>query len=132
MFSVLIDLEGQRFGRLTVVGRAPNRGSVVMWECVCDCGGKKAVSSANLRNHRTKSCGCIAREMAWSTSPRDLVGQQFGHLTVISRNRTVRDSAWDCRCDCGNVSVVRHTNLVNGCTTSCGCRMRQKRDSPGQ
>lgn len=40
--SRLIDLTGQRFGRLTVIERA---GSDIrkqaLWMCVCDCGTKK-------------------------------------------------------------------------------------------
>lgn len=53
-----IDLEGQRFGNWTVLSRAENKGNASMWNCICDCGTVRAVSSANLRNGRTLSCGC--------------------------------------------------------------------------
>lgn len=59
----LIDLTGQRFGRLTVVrksGKDNFRNST--WECICDCGNSSIVSSVNLRNGNTKSCGCYGRE----------------------------------------------------------------------
>ena len=40
--SNFVDLTGQRFGRLTVVKYAGvNSSSRAMWECVCECGGKK-------------------------------------------------------------------------------------------
>ena len=49
-----IDMTGQRFGRLTVVGRAPNRiyvtkdgteHRIAMWYCQCDCGSEPKVVS---------------------------------------------------------------------------------------
>ena len=61
----LIDLTGQRFGRLTVLRRGENKvepsGNVVtMWECVCDCNPERTflVNSKNLRTGHTRSCGC--------------------------------------------------------------------------
>ena len=50
----LVDLTGQKFGRLTVVERIENRGHYVWWKCLCDCGNFKDVSSGNLRNGTTK------------------------------------------------------------------------------
>lgn len=40
--SKLIDLTAKRFGRLTVLGRAPNKTGrrEAMWFCVCDCCGR--------------------------------------------------------------------------------------------
>lgn len=34
----LIDLVGQKFGKLTVVSKVENRGEKVQWLCKCDCG----------------------------------------------------------------------------------------------
>lgn len=60
----LIDIKGQRFGRLVVVERVKNKwknhGSY--WLCKCDCGKEKIVESHNLRNGSTKSCGCLNDE----------------------------------------------------------------------
>lgn len=55
---------------------------------------------------------------------RDLTGQRFGYLTVISeaersQNRKVR---WLCQCDCGRQSIVQANNLCSGHVVSCGCR----------
>ena len=53
-------LLGQRFGKLTVIERAPNnRYNHVCWKCQCDCGGITIVDVNNLRNGTTNSCGCI-------------------------------------------------------------------------
>lgn len=59
----LRDLTGQRFGRLLVLrenGRDA-RGKA-RWLCLCDCGKKVTKNSWDL-GHRTKSCGCIKKEM---------------------------------------------------------------------
>lgn len=61
----LIDMTGERFGRLVVTHRAPNiEGNAnTQWFCKCDCGTvDKRVSRANLRARNVKSCGCILRE----------------------------------------------------------------------
>ena len=58
--GALIDLTGQVFGALTVLGKAPTlgKGYPAMWECLCECGNTSIVRSSDLRNGRTKSCGC--------------------------------------------------------------------------
>jgi hypothetical protein len=56
------DLTGQRFGQLLVLERSYNANRMVaFWKCLCDCGVKKLVISANLRNGTTNSCGCFRR-----------------------------------------------------------------------
>ena len=59
----LIDLTGQRFGRLTVVERAENGSDKKpRWFCACDCGNRTAVSGADLRAHKVVSCGCYRNQ----------------------------------------------------------------------
>ena len=56
------DLEGQRFGRLTVVafgGLQPGRQSKAVWICRCDCGRWRTVLGASLRIGQTVGCGCV-------------------------------------------------------------------------
>lgn len=56
----LIDLVGQKFGRLTVLKRGQNRGDQPTWVCKCECGSILEVPGGNLRKHDgTLSCGCI-------------------------------------------------------------------------
>lgn len=58
---------------------------------------------------------------------RDLTGERFGMLTVISRADDYvgrsggRYARWNCVCDCGSKKAVRGTHLVSGATISCGC-----------
>lgn len=62
MGSNLIDLTGQRFGKLVVMSRAKDKNGQVMWECLCDCGKRSIVNGSNLRNGRTASCGCYRKQ----------------------------------------------------------------------
>lgn len=59
----LIDLTGQRFGKLVVVGRgsdyvSPRGFSSVRWICRCDCGNTTEVGRTSLKSGSIKSCGC--------------------------------------------------------------------------
>lgn len=58
----IVNLIGQRFGRLTVVGRAENIGKQTAWLCLCDCGGSVSVRYRSLAKAETKSCGCLRSE----------------------------------------------------------------------
>lgn len=55
----------------------------------------------------------------------DLTGLTFGLLTAMEssfgQSGVQRVRLWTCRCTCGGVVIVRHCNLRNGHTTSCGC-----------
>jgi hypothetical protein len=59
---------------------------------------------------------------------KNLVGQVFGRLTVVSyagKYPASRTSQWNCRCECGVATVVDSTRLKNGATKSCGCLQRE-------
>jgi hypothetical protein len=49
-------LDGQRFGQLLVLSRAPNAGGYAMWNCRCDCGAEIIVGGNRLRQGRKKRC----------------------------------------------------------------------------
>lgn len=59
----LIDLTGQRYGRLTVIDRDYSK-KTTAWKCLCDCGNYTIVTTKNLRQKgfSTKSCGCLNKE----------------------------------------------------------------------
>jgi recombination endonuclease VII len=60
---------------------------------------------------------------------KDLTGQRFGMLTVVSKSAR-RDKHgnlfWNCVCDCGNSTTIRRDNLAYGNTVSCGCQERMR------
>ncbi len=128
----IIDLTGQRFGRLVVTGRAPNYVSPngntnTMWYCHCDCGNDTVVPQSGLRSQGTISCGCYRIEVTSERMLEDLSGQRFGMLTVVDRGENVYHPnggysvAWNCICDCGGHVTVQSGNLKSGHTQSCGC-----------
>lgn len=55
----LIDIRGQRFGRLVVRQRTAN-----LWLCACDCGNLVTVPTTNLKTGNTRSCGCLRKELS--------------------------------------------------------------------
>lgn len=55
----LDDIKGVRFGRLVVQKYVGNR----MWECRCDCGSTTKVLGYDLKNGKTRSCGCLRKEV---------------------------------------------------------------------
>ena len=60
----IIDLSGQRFGRLIVVEPIEKRsGGNVVWRCLCECRNETFVSACNLKSGRIQSCGCLAIDM---------------------------------------------------------------------
>lgn len=58
-----INIEGQRFGRWTVIERDNTITTTVAWRCRCECGVEKTVRSSVLRSGKSKSCGCLRREI---------------------------------------------------------------------
>lgn len=67
----VIDLTGQRFGKLQVVGFS-HVGPIdhaAHWKCLCDCGKACIMWSNSLRTNGTMSCGCL-RELRGQDSPK--------------------------------------------------------------
>lgn len=56
---------------------------------------------------------------------KNITGQVFGRLTVISKNTKMKNGDhhvyWDCLCLCGKKHVASGTNLRRGHIKSCGC-----------
>ena len=65
----IIDLTGEKFGRLIVIKRNYPNGKYghLKWLCKCDCGEERIVWGNNLIRGNTKSCGCLYKE----TSPKN-------------------------------------------------------------
>lgn len=131
-----IDLTGKRFGRLTVIRRAPNnKDGRAMWLCRCDCGNERIIMGKCLRNGHTQSCGCLNKDIVSNRSVKNMVGERFGRLLVIERaDDYVAPSGkhhvmWKCLCDCGNSTTVDAGQLSSGKTKSCGCLHREKLDT---
>lgn len=55
----VLNLEGKRFGKLTVIERAgKTKNDNALWLCQCDCGNTAVAMGTSLRRGDTISCGC--------------------------------------------------------------------------
>ena len=68
----LIDLTGQRFGKLVVISRESKYHRNATWRCICDCGKETVVRGDVLCRGTTQSCGCGK-------------GLKHGHFMIESR-----------------------------------------------
>lgn len=72
----------------------------------------------------------MAMKISRSKRTKDLTGQKFGKLVVVSfwgykkiMNRN--NAVWNCKCDCGKLTKTYAYRLKNGATKSCGCYQRE-------
>lgn len=73
---------------------------------------------------------------------KDLVGMVFGRLTVLERaddclkpkknGKYEKCACWKCRCECGNIVVVKGSNLKSKQTQSCGCLHKETAKNQGK
>lgn len=95
-----IDLTGHPpFDRLSILSRAPNIGTRGAWHVQCVCGNFAIVLGENLRNGRTKSCGCLQREIISkaNTTPRkrEIISKTFlTHGATVGRKETPTYKSW--------------------------------------
>ena len=125
----LIDETGNRYGRLLVLNRAPNKGTAVCWHCLCDCGNEKDIRANDLRTGKVVSCGCYQKQRITETKSKPLLpGEKYNKLTIIKRveNSDDNKTQYLCKCDCGNTIIVRRRCLIEGHTKSCGCYITEK------
>lgn len=116
--------EGEKYGRLTVLGRAErplwNRRSGFFYRVRCECGTETVLIQERIVRPKVATCGCNLRE--------SIVGNRYGSLTVLAgEQRTNRHREHKVLCDCGNQTWARNNDLRSGKTSSCGCLRGQPR-----
>lgn len=57
----------------------------------------------------------------------DLTNRRFGRLLVIGRTDKPKKGRylWVCKCDCGNITEVQGSSLLQNLTKSCGCLRKE-------
>jgi hypothetical protein len=117
------DLTNRTFERLTVIRLDQVKKGHSYWFCNCICGNTITVAGFHLTSGHTKSCGCLQRELMSKRTSKNLIGMQFGRLTVIKDiGRSKRHNIlWECLCICGKTAKVPTKLLTSGNTKSCGC-----------
>lgn len=125
----LIDMTGQKIGKLTVLRRDESKprghGHTVHWICQCECGNIVSVSGTNLRCGNTHSCGCLQKETMTKIRKLDITGKQYGFLVAeycTGKKDNNGSYIWHCNClNCGSSKDVSIQSLRTGRTRSCGC-----------
>lgn len=122
------DFVGKRYGKLTVLEvirkRIPCGELHRFAHCRCDCGKYKDVFIGQLIDGRTKSCGCIQRRYE---NDEDLIGKQFGRLTILNifRDKDKNAKFAHCKCLCGKEKDIMIYDILREHTVSCGCYCRE-------
>lgn len=123
----MIDLTGKTFGRLKVLKRDDSIKSPrgVYWICECECKNICSICGVELRNGKTKSCGCLSKETRHKKRI-DISGQTFNYLTVLNydeeKSSLLKQTYWKCKCLlCGNIKSIKGSHLKEGSIKSCGC-----------
>lgn len=57
--SYKLDYVGKTFGAWTALKKVQHGSRNSMWLCRCQCGTEKVIRSTELKNGRSKSCGCL-------------------------------------------------------------------------
>lgn len=85
---------GSRFGRLivTAYSNKDKTGKHNKWLCQCDCGNEKIVYQGELKKGKTKSCGCLRKEITRNNSLKHgfNVGRKHGTFYGIWANMKQR------------------------------------------
>lgn len=92
----IIDRTGHVYGRWTLLSRIPGKRQYI---CRCECGVTKAVAMSHLRQGKSKSCGCLDRELASARATTHGMSGTIEYRTWRSmRDRCINPSAahYDC------------------------------------
>lgn len=103
----IIDRTGHVYGRWTLLSRIPGKRQYI---CRCECGVSKAVAMSHLRQGKSKSCGCLEKELASARSK------------THGMSGTVEYQAWiNMRDRCSNPSAA-HYDCYGGRGITVCCR----------
>ena len=128
--SKIKDETNNTYTYLTVLKRGPNSSDGrARWICQCKCGNTVTVLGSNLRNGKTKSCGCYQKEQTSKASTINLIGKTIGNFTILDSIQGTKNNErhkWRCRCNlCGNENVEISTSNIYS-QYSCGCSISSK------
>jgi hypothetical protein len=128
------DLTGFKSGNLTVIRRVESdKGSNAVWLCSCACGNQVEVRAMYIKNGKQKFC---SKQCPLYTEPMriDYTGKKFGRLTAIAYERSSPggEAIWSYRCDCGNITELKHYAVKTGHVQSCGCLGKESRIKHGK
>lgn len=119
------DLTGQIIGNLKVISLSNNRKDWIrdaVWNVQCiKCGQEFEIVASKLHRGDLQECTNLHGQLTnGGRPPQNLIGQRFGHLTVIEY---LGNRMWKCQCDCHEnaFTTARTDSLLSGTKISCGC-----------
>jgi hypothetical protein len=72
------DIVGMKYARLTVIRNVgKDSGGNALWLCECSCGGQSITRGFMLSSGRTRSCGCMHKEVVSKKKPRVIVSHKI-------------------------------------------------------
>lgn len=120
----------KKFGAWTFIQEKKNKHGKTDYECECKCGVIKLVDRKNLltgRSTRCRDCGIRDRSLI-----DYMIGKTFGEYLIIDKCTTKnKDTHYTCRCSCGNIRIVRGTDLRKGNSRRCHICARKTYDYHG-
>ena len=126
------DLTGQKFGNYTVIRKVESPDNRSRWLCECKCGKQKIIPTCVLRSGKVKQCvKCHNKERAINDL-EDFSGKKIDKLLVIRPIDVSNDpnypksTAWECLCDCGNITIKTPNQLRKNMHLNCGCDIGHK------
>ena len=122
------DLTGNKYGKLTVKEMLYNHNGKGRTKCLCECEcGNTCIKLAyELKTRNNPSCGCARKEIAKEVFGKDINGKKFGRLVVLETLWEEQPPKVKCQCDCGNVVILRKSDVQSMHTQSCGCLQKER------
>lgn len=119
----LIDETGNKYGEWTILEYIPPEKrekpkSNLNYLAQCSCGNIRPVRSSDLKNGKSKSCGCL-KNKNWNIE----IGKTYGEMTVLYQLKNRHGNyiqQYHCKCSCGN-EVDWPADYINK-KKNCGCQ----------
>lgn len=129
---------GMKYGQWIIIDKEEDKGNLTLWKCQCEICGKIVNSCIGDLILNSPRCGHNSGRVI----PPDLVGQEFGNLTVIanpdeslyeeSGNKHPDKFLYLCKCKCGNIKYVYKHILFSNVKYSKTCGKCFREDLTGR
>lgn len=121
---------GDKFNNWTFIKEVERQNNKSYGLFECGCGKQKEVYIPNVKNGKSKSCGCVMKKENSQRFRKNFpVGTVFGYLTVIGESVKPEGKTsryLPCRCICGKEILAHTAKLISGKKDSCGCKTVDK------
>ncbi len=115
----MIDVVWLRYNRLVILEVLWHKRYSYIVKCKCDCWNIKDFHLSNLRQWKTKSCGCYNKEVANSKWKKIQLWDYIWKVQII---RLLENKKYECKCICWNMIIKNLTTLKNWKTMCKQCK----------